>query len=88
MATLQDTVEAVLLELRKQGKNLQKTDLAESEMDFALLLGFKENGDFVRLSPEVLRGATKKYLTLAAYKELERKGEIKENVEYNIFEDE
>lgn len=88
MATLQETVQAVLAELQKLGENLQDTDIAQSEDEFTLLLGFKANGSFVRLSPSILKSSTDKYLSSSEYEALVQSGQVKEDVEYNIFEDE
>lgn len=88
MATLQETVQAVLSELQKLGTNLQDTDIADSGSDFTLLLGFKEDGTFIRLSPNVLRSASTRYVTEEEYKALEKNNEIDENIEYNIYENE
>jgi len=88
MATLQETVQAVLSELQKLGLNLQDTDIAQEKDDFALLLGFKSDGSFIRLSPSVLSAATKKYLSSSEYQALVDSGQVQEGVEYNIYEDE
>ena len=88
MATLQETVQAVLAELQKLGTNLQDTDIADSGSDFTLLLGFKEDGTFIRLSPKLLQTSNTEYLTKEQYKDLRDNGLIKDDVEYNIFEDE
>lgn len=53
MATLQETVQAVLAELQKQGTNLQDTSIAGNANDFDLLLGFK-NGGFVRIPTNLM----------------------------------
>lgn len=88
MATLQDTVAAVLAELQRRGENLQNTEIADKVGDFALVLGFKADGTFIRLPPELLQGNNTVYLTKEEYDELKEKGEIQEDVEYNIYEDE
>lgn len=88
MATLQETVQAVLAELQKLGTNLQDTDIADSGSDFKLLLGFKEDGTFIRLSPKLLQTTNTEYLTKQQYKDLVDNGQIKEDVEYNIYENE
>ena len=88
MATLKETVEAVIAELQKQGTNLQDTSIAGNANDFDLLLGFKSDGTFVRVSPSVLRDVTTQYLTKSDYDNLIALGEIKDNVEYNIIENE
>ena len=53
MATLQETVKAVLAELQKQGTNIQDTSIADNENDFDLLLGFKD-GVFVRIPTSLM----------------------------------
>lgn len=90
MATLQDTVKAVLAELQKLGTNLQETDIVESENvgEITLLLGFKADGTFVRISPTVLREATTKYLTKEEYKHLVDTNMVQDGIEYNIYENE
>ena len=67
---------------------LQNSDTIETADDFALLLGFKSDGSIIKLSPEILRGATTKYISREQYKSLKDAGVLEDNVEYNIFEDE
>lgn len=54
MATLQETVAAVIAELQKTGKNLQEADVASGMNDVTLVLGFKDNGDFIRIPAGIL----------------------------------
>lgn len=56
--------------------------------DAVLLIVGKSDGTFVRVSPSVLRGVTTQYLTKSDYDSLIALGGIKDNVEYNIIEDE
>lgn len=88
MATLQETVQAVLAELQKLGTNLQDTDIADSGSDFTLLLGFKEDGTFVRLPPRLLQSLGTEYLTKEQFKYLNDNGLINDDVEYNVLADE
>lgn len=87
MATLQETVKAVLAELQALGVDLQESDIASDAAEFTLILGFKEDGEFVRISPTMLRSATTRYLTQDEYDALVAAGTINEDVEYNIYEE-
>ena len=88
MATLQETVAAVLAELQRRGENLQNTEIAEKVGDFALVLGFKEDGTFVRLPPRLLQSLGTEYLTKEEFKYLNDNGLINDDVEYNVLADE
>ena len=59
MATLKETVQAVLAELQKRGTEIQETDIADSNGDISLLLAFKPSGEFIRISPDVLNAGEK-----------------------------
>lgn len=59
MATLKETVQAVLAELQKLGTEIQETDIANSNGDISLLLAFKPSGEFIRISPDVLNAGEK-----------------------------
>ena len=59
MATLKETVQAVLAELQKLGTEIQETDIANSSGDISLLLAFKPSGEFIRISPDVLNAGEK-----------------------------
>ena len=89
MATkeIETIIQAVLAELQRLGTNLQDTDVADSGSDFTLLLGFKEDGTFIRLSPSVLKSATTQYITESQYQYLKDNGLLKNDVEYNIIEE-
>ena len=88
MATLQETVQAVLAELQKQGINLQNTDIAKDVSQFSLVLGFKANGSFVRIPTNVLQQNNTMYLTKDEYQELVNANKIRDDIEYNIYENE
>lgn len=86
--TEQELVNAVITKLRETSKDVSTTPIIVETNGGEQLVCYDSSGNISRISPTTLSSANKKYMTESQYKELVSKGEVEDNVEYNIYENE
>lgn len=72
----------------KEINNISEAKKTENIDDSIVILIKRNNGTYAKVSPNVLKGVTSQYITREEYDKLNSQGAIKDNVEYNILEDE
>ena len=78
--------------LSSEDKNLidkisESTEVSDIDK-VVLILAYTSDGNFIKLSPKSIRDLTTKYVTKNEYADLVSSGNLDENIEYNIIEDE
>lgn len=84
--TEQELVNAVLTELQKNKKDISTAKIIETLVGGEMVVCYDSEGKISRIAPENLSTAKTVYLTQAEYQNLVSSGQVKEDVEYNIYE--
>lgn len=85
--TEQELVNAVLTELQKNKKDVSTATIIDALKGGEYVVCYDSEGRLSRISPNNLSESKTMYLTEEAYKNLEKTGQLKDDVEYNIYEE-
>lgn len=83
--TEQELVNAVLTALQKNKKDISTATIIDTLKGGEYVVCYDNEGKISRISPQTITKT--EYVTAEAYKNLEKTGQIKEDVEYNIYEE-
>lgn len=86
--TEQELVNAVLTELQKNKKDVSTATIIDTLKGGEYVVCYDSEGRLSRIAPQDITVADSKtvYLTESQYKELVANNQIKDDVEYNIYE--
>jgi nicotinamide mononucleotide (NMN) deamidase PncC len=78
-------VDAVITELQKNKKDISTATIIDALQGDEMVVCYDNEGKISRISPQTITKT--EYVSAEAYKNLEKTGQIKEDVEYNIYEE-
>jgi nicotinamide mononucleotide (NMN) deamidase PncC len=78
-------VDAVLTELQKNKKDISTATIIDALQGGEMVVCYDNEGKISRVSPQTITKT--EYVTEEAYNNLVTTGQIKEDVEYNIYEE-
>lgn len=83
--TEQELINAVLTELQKNKKDVSTATIIEALKGGEYIVCYDNEGKISRISPQTITKT--EYVTEEEYKNLEKTGQLKDDVEYNIYEE-
>ena len=85
--TEQELVNAVLTELQKNKKDVSTATVINALKGGEMVVCYDSEGRISRIAPQNLSSSKTVYLTEGEYQDLVSRGEIQDDVEYNIYEE-
>lgn len=85
--TEQELVNAVLTELQKNKKDVSTATIINALKGGEMVVCYDSEGRISRIAPQTISSSNKVYLTESQYQELVSNNEVKDDVEYNIYEE-
>jgi hypothetical protein len=82
-----ELVNAVLTELKKNKIDISTTSVINALKGGEMVVCYDGDGNMSRIEPQTISTANKVYLTEREYQELVLNNDVKDNVEYNIYEE-
>ena len=80
-------VDAVLIELQKNKKDVSTATIIEALKGGEYVVCYDNMGKLSRISPDNLSSSKTVYLTEGEYQNLVSSGQVQNDVEYNIYEE-